>query len=396
VALLSQPKRLALACYLAAPPPHGGRCYHRKDTLVGMFWPELDQQHARAALRNTLYFLRQHLGATVIVTEGDMVGVDPNELWCDLDAFDVAVRRRDFAAAYQLYRGGLLEGLFISDAEPFEEWLEAQRQRRSTEAQDAVAQAARRHAVAGRIEEALVWARRAREMAPLNEDAARLLITLRFVTGNRAGALDEYRRLEALLDAEHGVSPSADTQRLVKAIRDPDADVSAVANAIAQLPLPPSIITAHVRDNGSADSTRVHGRDVLDAFVDARVGLARRKGDRVPLVVVTLAEGAGGNGDGSGATGGRRRPLDVAVLGAIRAADVVAAFDSQTLVILPADDGALDVTALVGRVRQCLDELAGGEGESMRSDSSRISALWLDPATGQAARELLADALGPQ
>ena len=34
VSLLAQPKRLALAVYLAAPPPHGGRCFHRKDTLV--------------------------------------------------------------------------------------------------------------------------------------------------------------------------------------------------------------------------------------------------------------------------------------------------------------------------------------------------------------------------
>ena len=171
--LLAQPKRLALAVYLAAPPPHGGRCFHRKDTLVAMFWPELDQQHARAALRNSLYFLRNNLGQNVVLTgENDSVGLDPNELWCDLDAFDVAVRLRDHATAFQLYRGQLLEGVFVHDAQPFEEWLDAQRDRRGVEARSAASQAARRQAAAGRFEEALVWATRARAMAPLNEDAA--------------------------------------------------------------------------------------------------------------------------------------------------------------------------------------------------------------------------------
>src|SRR6266705_1204831 len=46
--LLSQPRRLALLAYLAAATPRGP---HRRDTLLALFWPELDQEHARAALR---------------------------------------------------------------------------------------------------------------------------------------------------------------------------------------------------------------------------------------------------------------------------------------------------------------------------------------------------------
>lgn len=103
--LLAQPKRFALAAYLAAPPPLGGRCFHKKDTLIGMFWPELDQTRARAALRNSLYFLRTALGPEAVRTgPDDSVGLDQAVLWCDLDAFDVAVRIRDAATAHQLYR----------------------------------------------------------------------------------------------------------------------------------------------------------------------------------------------------------------------------------------------------------------------------------------------------
>src|SRR3989442_1335006 len=46
--VLAQPKRVALLAYLAAATP---KRLHRRDSLVALFWPELDQEHARAALR---------------------------------------------------------------------------------------------------------------------------------------------------------------------------------------------------------------------------------------------------------------------------------------------------------------------------------------------------------
>src|SRR5437773_9688894 len=46
--LLTRSRRLALLAYLAAATPRG---FHRRDTLLALFWPELDQDHARAALR---------------------------------------------------------------------------------------------------------------------------------------------------------------------------------------------------------------------------------------------------------------------------------------------------------------------------------------------------------
>jgi serine/threonine-protein kinase len=47
--IVAGPKRLALLAYLALQSPAG---FQRRDTLLGLFWPELDQEHARNALRN--------------------------------------------------------------------------------------------------------------------------------------------------------------------------------------------------------------------------------------------------------------------------------------------------------------------------------------------------------
>src|SRR6266545_5141968 len=66
--VLAQPKRVALLAYLAAATP---RRLHRRDSLVALFWPELDQEHARAALRQALHGLRHALGDGVLVPRGD-------------------------------------------------------------------------------------------------------------------------------------------------------------------------------------------------------------------------------------------------------------------------------------------------------------------------------------
>ena len=67
-AVLRQPKRLAILAYLAADTP---RRFHRRDSLLALFWPDLDEEHARAALRRSLHFLRQGLGPEVLESRGD-------------------------------------------------------------------------------------------------------------------------------------------------------------------------------------------------------------------------------------------------------------------------------------------------------------------------------------
>ncbi len=127
-AVLQQPKRLGLLAYLAvASPPR----FHRRDSLLALFWPELDEEHARAALRRSLYFLRAELGAEVVSSRGDEeVGVAPELLWCDATALEQALAEGDPGRALELYRGGLLEGLYVSGAAPeYQDWLDRERHR---------------------------------------------------------------------------------------------------------------------------------------------------------------------------------------------------------------------------------------------------------------------------
>jgi len=185
--LITRPRRLALLAYLAAS---SGRELHRRDTLLALFWPELDQEHARAALRQALHVLRTALGADVVVTRGDDdIGLDSGLLWTDVAAFDRAVAQEQYAAALELYRGPLLEGFFISGAADFERWLDEERSRRQRDATHCARRLVEQAEAGGDFAGAVAWARRASQLAPHDEDAVRRLITLLDRSGDRAAAV---------------------------------------------------------------------------------------------------------------------------------------------------------------------------------------------------------------
>src|SRR6185503_16437069 len=82
-AVLAQPKRVALLAYLVINRAAG---FTRRDTIVGAFWPELDDAHARNALSQSLRFLRRHLGDSLIVRRSEEeVAVSEQAISCDVD-----------------------------------------------------------------------------------------------------------------------------------------------------------------------------------------------------------------------------------------------------------------------------------------------------------------------
>ena len=143
--LLAQPKRVALLTYLCVASPRG---FHRRDTLLGLFWPNVDQAHARTSLRNALHVLRHSLGETAFHSRGDEeVAVNFDAIWCDAVTFDERVALNDVDGGLDLYRGDFLTGFFLDDVPSFERWVESERTRlRASAARAARVAAERREA----------------------------------------------------------------------------------------------------------------------------------------------------------------------------------------------------------------------------------------------------------
>jgi DNA-binding SARP family transcriptional activator len=223
-ALLAQPKRLALLVHLALAGP--GR-FRRRDTLVGLFWPDLDSDHARGALRQALRFLRAELGPGVLVTRGEEeVAVRDDALLADAVAFERACEERAWGAALDLYRGDLLAGVFISDCSAeLEHWLEAERARLRQRAADAAWSAVGDLERTGDLAAAAPLARRAVELSPFDEAAVRRLMRLLDRRGDRAGALSAYEAFRAQLASRFEAVPSPETEALLARIRSRDVQI---------------------------------------------------------------------------------------------------------------------------------------------------------------------------
>jgi predicted ATPase/DNA-binding SARP family transcriptional activator len=214
--ILAQPKRTAMLAYLAVAAPRG---YQRRDTLLGLFWPESETERARHSLNQALYALRSALGAGVLVSRGnEEVGVAPEALWCDAAACDAALEAGELEQALELYRGDLLPGFFLSAAPEFGRWLESERLRVRARVVEAAWRLAEREAAAGNTAGAAHSARRAAALVPDDELTLRRLIGLLDRLGDRAGALSAYDAFVRRLAEEYGAEPAAETRRLIEAM----------------------------------------------------------------------------------------------------------------------------------------------------------------------------------
>jgi len=155
----AQPKRLALLAYLALAEPRGAK---RRDALLALLWPESSQDKGRQVLRQTVYLLRQSLGAGALVTRSDdELELDTSIVGCDALRFQELIAAGDARAALNVYRGDFLDGFFVSGVEhEFEEWVSATRQRLRGMAGTAAWAVAAEDERNGHASSALHWARR--------------------------------------------------------------------------------------------------------------------------------------------------------------------------------------------------------------------------------------------
>jgi len=215
--VLAQPRRAALLCYLALASPRG---FHRRDTLVTLFWPDDDAEQARHALRQSVYFLRRALGPATIVSRGDdELALAPDQVRSDVCAFEVAIAQGRPADALAVYRGELLAGFHISAAPEFERWLDQERARVKQLAVDAAWMLAAERGRSGDAAGAAEAGQRAVALDPTDEAGICRLVLLLDRRGDRTAAVRAYEAFARQLRQEYQLQPSEQTRSLVAAIR---------------------------------------------------------------------------------------------------------------------------------------------------------------------------------
>jgi len=215
--ILAASKPAALLTYLAIASPRG---FHRRDKLLALLWPELDQEHARGALRQALHVIRHSMTAGALLTEGDdAIALDRDLFWCDAVAFELLLDGGKKEEAMALYRGALLDGFHLSGCLEFERWLEDERRRLGQRAAEATWSLAEQALAEGRTAQATQWGRRALAFSPDDEGVLRRVIELLDSLGDRAGAIREYEAFSQRLYEDYEAEPAPETTALIEAVR---------------------------------------------------------------------------------------------------------------------------------------------------------------------------------
>lgn len=232
-ALLAQPKLCAILAYLTIA---GHGTFTRRDTLLALFWPELDSEHARSALSKSVHALRRELGRDAVRSRGDNeLAVDATAVWCDAVSMEELLGQGDLAGGLALYRGPLLGGFHIRQTPEFEHWLEQKRARLAELAAQAALRLSDERSGAGDHVRAAEYARRALEIVPLDEGAVQRHMLALDRGGQRVKALQVFDDFTTLLGQTLEVAPSPETRAIADQLRldareAPDATRPAVVS----------------------------------------------------------------------------------------------------------------------------------------------------------------------
>lgn len=218
--------RLTKACsvmkLLALSPGH---CLHREQ-LSDVLWPRLTPRAASNNLRGSLHAARCALAADPAVASGYLVSragsiylCPGGGLWVDAEAFEGAAvwaRRVEEPSAYEsalaLYTGDLLPD------DRYEVWAEDRRLQIRETYLSLLLGLARSHEARGDYGSAGEALLQTLATDPLREEAHADLMRLRALSGHKAEALGQYRRLTEVLSRELKTGPSASSRALAEEI----------------------------------------------------------------------------------------------------------------------------------------------------------------------------------
>lgn len=227
-------KAVAMLVYLALT-----RRPRSRDLLADLFWPDLDQFQARSMVRSALKTLNLTVGKQWFHLFEDQVALpDQPGLWIDVVRFrsllEAVETHHHTSAEYcvacvdnlveatHLAQGVFLEGFSVSDAPDFELWQSAESAVLQRELSTAFEKLVLIHSQNGPVhfEAAMKYAQAWLWLDPLHEPPHRALMKLYTSLGDRTAALYQFEDCRRRLEAELGVTPSAETLALIADIRE--------------------------------------------------------------------------------------------------------------------------------------------------------------------------------
>lgn len=228
---------------------------HRRQAIASILWPESDRDQGLKNLRQTLWVLHRELpfepkAESFLVQEAEWLGIGSlRGVRVDTLAFEDAYRQHvsapmdkeePLASAVKLYRGSLLEGWHSS-------WCVSERERFREMYFSMLGKLMHYHEDRKEYDLAISYGLLALQQDPAKELVHRKLMRLRYLSGDRTGALRQFDRCRESLRRELDVDPAKDTLDLYEEIRSERrgsieaADASARSTPLVSSPRPENL-----------------------------------------------------------------------------------------------------------------------------------------------------------
>lgn len=211
---------------------------HRREQLIGLFFPEMPDDQARTNFRQILTRLRRAIhdeeaDPPFLIITRESIQFNPySDYSLDVNSFQQLFQgcpqhhpgrgydphcpdcRHQRQQAIQLYRGPFLSDLYLDDSATFENWAGAYRQTLHHAALATLQELATNHEHTGDYRAAQHYAQQLLQLEPWEEETQQQLLRLLAYQGQRNAALRQYNTYARLLRQELGIEPLPETQAL--------------------------------------------------------------------------------------------------------------------------------------------------------------------------------------
>ena len=233
-------KAQAVLLYLAV---EGGM--HSRSKLATLLWPDSGSSDGRRTLRNALVLLRSLLANpdaspaphSHLLAEQELLGLDPQAPFeLDLEVVQQAYQQvqrlstlpsepqrvaqvAQLQQALALVRGPFLDGFWLGEESPFDEWVLQEQQQWRVRLHLLLDRLSSWQEGGGELEQARATLMRWLALDALSEEASRRLMRVHLELGDPGAAWQVYATLRARLAEDLRVKPSAQTLALAEQIR---------------------------------------------------------------------------------------------------------------------------------------------------------------------------------
>ncbi|MEM7331183.1 MAG: tetratricopeptide repeat protein [Chloroflexota bacterium] len=266
----------ALLAYLAIENNRA----HRRDSLATLLWTDAPTSNGLKNLRGNLYRLKTAIeqgNATLYEQLFDFsnrsvkldLGSPMPNVWIDAVHFErlfdesESHQHQDIYScsdcigrvetAVSLYKGELLPGFNLEDAELFDEWLLLKREQYHQQAQNGLDLLITYYFNQKQVAKVRQYCQRQLELEPWHEKAYRYLMLALAHGGQRTAALAQFEKCQQVLWDELGVEPHKETIAVYEQIKTTEADLGKQTAVLTQLDAP--------RDNLPARTAPYFGRE---------------------------------------------------------------------------------------------------------------------------------------